>query len=124
MPETAKGAAMASALFDSMRGNHVLWRPGEHTNKPGRPALTGAPQTVLGELSMMKPFGAKAAEVVESLHVIHEALGFAKIEGRKDISDACGRLLMERFGGRNRNVNTAADWELVKDYLHGPQVVA
>ncbi len=71
---------------------------------------------------MMKPFGAKAAEVVDSVLVIHEALGFAKIEERKDIQQACGRLLMERFGGKNRNVNTDADWALVKDYLHGPQV--
>lgn len=69
---------------------------------------------------MLKPFGAKAGEVVDSLLVVHEALGFAKVENRKDIQDACGRLLQEHFCGRNRNLDSAADWALVKDYLHGP----
>lgn len=71
---------------------------------------------------MLKSFGAKAVEVVDSLHVIHEATGFAQIEGRKDVIEACQRLLMVRFGGRNRNINTDADWDLVKAYLHGAEV--
>lgn len=72
---------------------------------------------------MFKAFGAQAARVVEITEramVIHEAMGFARIEMRKDVQDACGRLLMEIHGGRNRNYDSAADYALITHYMHGP----
>lgn len=64
----------------------------------------------------------KAAEINLPMEIIHEAIGFANIEKRQDVIDACGRLNMFRFAGRNRNYDPAPDVALIRDYLHGAPV--
>ena len=69
---------------------------------------------------MIKPIGPQFAAIVSRLEIVHEALAKAQDEGRRDVQQACGRLCMEQFSGRNRNVDADADWALVRDYLQGP----
>lgn len=79
----------------------------------------------------LKPVGAQFKRVVEialPLELIHEAQGWAIEEkraalalsqpARAELADrvlqACGRLLMLSFGGRNRNYDPAPDRALIR----------